>query len=288
MKTINNTTGGRPLVTDDLQYTYSYSRIIAAIADSMRDQMGLIDGVNSTVILEGCDISETENGSFNISEGHISNSSYEGLIYVPAQTNISLPWRYNVSTVESEYRTFYNDDLKASVLEKTAIETATSSVNSYISLSTPRVGDSVGERVLWLGNELLMDYNDTYYGASGNDNQTYDIASIFDGIFSGIEAVSSEFVELHFDINNSSTEEDTYTKRSVVSWPVSGLNSYFTPIIIDLNTNSSSRILQHVYLFKRSDLIKISASEIRDYSTEPYESVYTYAYPSVRLRKITY
>ncbi|MFR9622346.1 MAG: hypothetical protein SNG97_06270 [Rikenellaceae bacterium] len=140
MKKVNNIEGGRPLKTSDLQLTNTYDTVIATLAEGVRVRAGSVDGDNGVLILEGCTITEGGSGH-NISAGHISVKGVAGMVHVPAQQGVTLPWRFNVSSDASDFRKYYNGELLPSVTQQVA--TAADSGSVWLSLDTPRAESAI-------------------------------------------------------------------------------------------------------------------------------------------------
>ncbi|MFR9622439.1 MAG: hypothetical protein SNG97_06740 [Rikenellaceae bacterium] len=140
MKKVNNIEGGRPLKTSDLQLTNTYDTVIATLAEGVRVRAGSVDGDNGVLILEGCTITEGGSGH-NISAGHVSVKGVAGMVHIPAQQGVTLPWRFNVSSDASDYRKFYNGELLPSVTQQVA--TAADSGSVWLSLDTPRAESAI-------------------------------------------------------------------------------------------------------------------------------------------------
>lgn len=140
MKKINNIEGGRPLKTSDLQLTNTYDTVIATLAEGVRVRAGSVDGDNGVLVLEGCAITEGGSG-YNISAGHVSVKGVAGMVHIPAQQGVTLPWRFNVSSDASDFRKFYNGELLPSVTQQLA--TAADSGSVWLSLDTPRAESAI-------------------------------------------------------------------------------------------------------------------------------------------------
>ncbi|MFR9589068.1 MAG: hypothetical protein SNF86_06650 [Rikenellaceae bacterium] len=140
MKKVNNIEGGRPLKTSDLQLTNTYDTVIATLAEGVRVRAGSVDGDNGVLVLEGCAITEGGSGH-NIAAGHVSVKGVAGMVHIPAQQGVTLPWRFSVSPDASDYRKYYNGELLPSITQQVA--TAADSGSVWLSLDTPRAESAI-------------------------------------------------------------------------------------------------------------------------------------------------